>query len=142
MNFVFMGQDNARKYMELFIMRSIVGIVVMVLFWGSLSFAADIEGVRFVKIAGNDQKAVIKNTDNKMRMVGLGDEINGATIVEIVDGRVVLEKPGAAGVETIIVRIDGDHQRIERISKKGEKPLVMKAPVEKPEKGKEGVSGY
>jgi hypothetical protein len=96
-----------------------------------LSLAAGLEQYQFLKLAPQEQKAAVKTPEGKLELVGVGAVVAGdCQIVEIAEGRVVLERPGDDGKETIIVRVDGKHQRIERLRPKGEKPPVMVVPAE------------
>ncbi len=107
------------------------------------SLAAGLEKYQFLKISPPEQKAVVKTPEGALQLLGVGDVIAGdARIVEIVDGRVVLEQPGEDGNETVIVRLDGKNQRIERILPRGEKPPVMMSPVEAKDPGERGKPGY
>jgi len=106
------------------------------------SQAAGLEKIQFLKISPQEQKAVVKTPEGKLQMVGVGDIIDEAMIVEIVEGRIVLERPGESGPETIIIRLNGKHQRIESILPRGEKPPVMTAPKEIKDSGERGNIGY
>ncbi len=66
----------------------------------------------------------MKTAEGKLQLVGVGDAIGDAQVTEVVEGRVVLQQ----GDETVIFRLDGKHQRIERISKQGEKAPAMVVP--------------
>lgn len=98
-------------------------ILLFVLFAGQ-SLAAGLEKIQFLKISPQDHKAVMKTAEGELKLVGVGDIIAGAQVSEIVAERVVLRQ----GEETIIFRLDGKHQRIERISKRSEKAPAMVVP--------------
>jgi hypothetical protein len=107
------------------------------------ALAVGLEKHQFLKIAPEEQKAVMKTPEGALQLVGIGDVIAGdARIVEIAEGRVVLEQPGEDGNETVIVRFDGKSQRIERLRPRGEKPPVMTAPVKEMDAGESGKPGY
>lgn len=94
----------------------------------SQSLAAELEKYQFLKVAPQEQKAVMKTPDGQLQLVGVGETIAGAKVVEIAEGRVVLEEQGAQGSETVIFRLDGKHQRIERLRNRGERAPMMVIP--------------
>jgi hypothetical protein len=120
-----------------------LAVVFALLLFAGHSLAADLEKFQLLKISPQEQKAVVKAPEGALQLVGIGDVIAGdAKIVEIVEGRVVLEQPGEDGNETVIFRLDGKQQRIERIRGRGEKPPVMNAPVKAGDPEERGKSGY
>lgn len=105
--------------------------------------AADLGGATFLKISAYDQKAVVKTADGEMQMVAVGDKLDEqTTIVEIVTGRVVLERMNKEGKETIIVRLDGGRQQVESIRSWGENPSLMTAPTEAATSEERSSAGY
>ena len=69
-------------------------VVFALLLFADHSLAADLERFQFLKISPQEQKAVVKVPEGALQLVGIGDIIAGdAKIVEIVEGRVVLEQP-------------------------------------------------
>jgi hypothetical protein len=120
----------------------LIGLVFSLTLFVGHSFAAGLEKIQFLKIAPQEQKAVVKMPDGKLQLVGVGQElVPNIKIIEIAEGRVVLEEAGEHGPETVIVRLDGKFQRIERLRQQGEPPPAMVAPAEVKggaEKGKPG----
>ncbi len=120
----------------------LIGLVLSLTLFVGLSFAAGLEKIQFLKIAPQEQKAVVKMPDGKLQLVGVGQElVPNIKIIEIAEGRVVLEEAGEQGPETVIIRLDGKFQRIERLRRQGEPPPLMIAPAEVKggaEKGKPG----
>lgn len=111
------------------------------LLFAAQGLAAGLEKFQFLKVAPQEQKAVVKTPAGKLQVVGVGEFVAGAKVVEIAEGRVVLEEAGEQGPETVIIRLDGQHQRIERLRRQGEQPpaLVVPAAVQcEAEKGKPG----
>jgi hypothetical protein len=107
------------------------------------ALAAGLEKVQFLKISPQDRKGVIKTPAGALQLVGVGDVIAGdARIIEIAEGRVVLEQPGEGGPETVIIRLDGKHQRIERIRKQGDEQPLLLAPGPMEAVGQGGTPGY
>jgi len=96
----------------------------------SRAFAAQLDKVQFIKIAPQDQKAVIKAADGKLQVIKPGDVIGETvTVKEIATGRIVLEEKTDKGLETIIVRMVNDKAKIERLSKTPERRPVLSAPA-------------
>jgi hypothetical protein len=107
------------------VLLTLVGVSLLL---PSRGLAAELEKYRFLKVATQEQKAVVKTPDGKLQLVGVGEVIAEAKVVEIAEGRVVLEERGEQGTETVIVRLDGRHQRIERLHNRGEKAPMMVMP--------------
>lgn len=120
----------------------LTGFVLSLTLFAGHSFAAGLEKIQFLKISPQEQKAVMKTAKGDLRLVGVGDEIaTKIKVIEIAEGRVVLEEAGEQGPETVIIRLDGKSQRIERLRRQGEQPPAMVAPAEvqgAAEKGKPG----
>lgn len=105
-------------------------IVLLATFYGTAASAASIDKVQFIKIAAQDQKAVIKTADGKLQVIKPGDVIGEAvTVKEIATGRIVLEEKTDKGPQTIIVRMVNDKAKIERLSRTPESRPVLTAPV-------------
>lgn len=112
-------------------------------------FAATIEDIQILKISPVDERAVIKTPDGKMGIIKTGDllHVTGSElrvvgekkqksaagyelrVVEITKGRIVFEEKTDKGIETVIIRLEGGKQRVERIRKTGEKQPVPYAPI-------------
>jgi hypothetical protein len=108
--------------------NSIVKIMVisLALFSGGVVSAASLNGVKFVKIAPQDSRALIKGTDGKLLVIKPGDTVaENVTVKEIATGRIVLEEMTANGLETIIVRMTNDTTRIERMRKQPNTPAPV-----------------
>lgn len=114
-------------------MRKIVPQILAVslsLSVSSLAGAASLDNIRFIKIAPQDQKAVIKTADGKLQVIKSGDVIGETvTVKEIAPGRIVLEEKTDRGPETIIVRMANDKAMIERLSRTPESRPVLTAPT-------------
>ncbi len=86
------------------------------------ALADALERTTFVKLSPSEQKAVIKTSDGKLKMVGVGDIVGDENkIREISNDRITLERKSQAGVETIIVTLHNGKQKIQTISKTAEK---------------------
>ncbi len=110
--------------------------------------ANPLDKIHFVKISEPEGKAVIKDIDGKLRMVGVGDVISAEEkgtdstaakkkkkqktteeslrVVEIAKDRVLLERMTKDGPEKIIVRLENGKQSIEIMSKAMPKPPVAR----------------
>ncbi len=97
-----------------------------------------IETVQLLKISGSDERAVIKTPDGTLVVIKVGDAIGNQNgkITEIAAGRVVVEEKVGREIETVIFRLEGGKQRIERIKKFGEERPLMLAPQQG-----EGIEG-
>lgn len=96
----------------------------------STALATPLDKVQFIKIAPQDQKAVIKGADGKLQVIKPGDVIGETvTVKEIATGRIVLEERTERGLETVIVRMVNDKAKIERLSKTPERRPLLTAPV-------------
>lgn len=88
--------------------------VLSLALFSTKTLAAGVVRIQVLKISAQDQKAVVKTPEGTLKLVGLGDFIGGdARIIEIAEGRVVLEQPGEYGLEQIIVRLENGKQKID-----------------------------
>jgi outer membrane biosynthesis protein TonB len=77
--------------------------------------------IQVLKIAGQDQRAVIKTPDGKMQIIKVGDPIgDNAKVVEITTGRVVIEEKKGKESEKVIIRLENGKQHVERLKKAGD----------------------
>lgn len=92
--------------------------------------AASHDNIQFIKIAPQDEKAVIKGADGKLQVIKPGDVIGeNLAVKEIAPGRIVLEEKTDKGLETIIVRMANDKAMIERLRKLPDAKPVLLAPT-------------
>ncbi len=84
------------------------------------------DSIQVLKISPQEERAVIKTPDRKMHMIKVGDSIGDTgKIIEITNGRVVMEEKTGNGIETVIFRLEDGKQRVERIRKvPGEQPQL------------------
>ena len=107
----------------------IITILSLFLVIPAATLAADLDGYSFKKISAYDQKAVVKSPQGELTLVGVGDSVGAsATIIEIVDDRVVLERPGQYAPEKLIVRIENGQQKIDVIKREPLKKTRMPVP--------------
>lgn len=119
------------------------GLLLSSTLWADHALAAGLEKIQFLKIAPQEQKAVVKMPDGKLQLIGVGQELVPAIkVIEIAEGRVVLEEIGEHGPETVIVRLDGKYQRIERLRRQGETPPAMVAPTAAQGDTQKGQPGF
>jgi hypothetical protein len=82
-----------------------------------------------LRIIEQDEKAMIKLPDGRMHILKVGDSIGKkGRVIEIVEGRIVIEERTEKGPETVIIRFENGKQRIERIRKAGDKQPILYAP--------------
>jgi hypothetical protein len=96
-----------------------------------------VESIQILRIIEHDEKAMIKLPDGRMHILKVGDELgkdplrvtgSELRVVEITEGRIVIEERTNKGLEKIIIRVEGVKQSIERIRKIGEQPPILYAP--------------
>ena len=91
-----------------------------------------VESIHILRIIEQDEKAMIKLPDGRMHILKVGDSIGkGGKVIEIVEGRIVIEQKTDKGIETVIIRFENGKQRIERIRKAGDKQPVLYSPSTK-----------
>lgn len=93
---------------------SVMASLVLLFVISTVVCAVDLDDYTFKKISVYDQKAVVKTPQGELTLVGVGDKVGtSATIIEIIDDRVVLERPGQYAPEKLIVRIENGQQKID-----------------------------
>lgn len=94
--------------------------------------AINIESMQVIKIIPQEEKAIIKTPDGRMEVIKVGDLVGKkGKVIEIVEGRIVIEERTEKGPETVIIRFENGKQRIERIRKAGDKQPVLYSPSTK-----------
>lgn len=88
-----------------------------------------IDTIQILKISPQDQRAVIKQTDGTMRIVKVGDAVGAnGKIIEISAGRVVIDEISNNETERIIIRLENDKQRVERLKRTADKQPPLYSP--------------
>jgi len=105
--------------------KKILTIITIFLLSVGTAYATGFTGYRLLKISAADQRAVVKQPDGSLRVIGIGDEIDGAQVTEVAEGRVVLSGKDA---ETIIVRFEHGKQRIETYQRNSDQSPAMTVP--------------
>jgi hypothetical protein len=99
-----------------------------------------IESIQVVRILDQEEKAMIKLPDGKMHILKVGDDLtkdplrvtgSGLRVVEITEGRIVIEEKTERGLEKVIITVENGKQRIERIRKIGEGQPGLYSPVQR-----------
>lgn len=108
-------------------MRILILILIAVIFIPLVASADEalkavsVDDIKVIKISGNDEKAVIKTADRALQIINVGDQIGeNGKVVEIAEGRVVIEELTDKGKETIIIRLENGKQKVERITTVGD----------------------
>lgn len=105
----------------LLITTIIVILISSVGFSQELAKNDPLRGMTIVKISPRDKAAVIKTPEGKMEVIRVGDSIgSSATVTEIAKDTVVIEERTEQQVETVIIRLEGKKQTVQRIRKLGE----------------------
>ena len=85
-----------------------------------------VDTIQVLKIAAQDERAVIKTPDGKAQIIRVGDHIGErGKVIEISKDRVVIHetKDNNKEPETVIIRLkDGKQLKVERIKKVADEP--------------------
>jgi hypothetical protein len=96
-----------------------------------------VDAIQVLKIAAQDERAVITTPDGEILIIKPGDSLGAnGKVTEISTDRVVVEEKNGNETEKIIIRLVNGNQKVERIKKNGERAPTMYAPVKKDEKEK------
>ncbi len=88
-----------------------------------------LESIQILRIVEQDEKAITKLPDGRMHILKVDDSIGkNGKVIEIVEGRIVIEEKADKGSETVIIRFEDGKQKIERIRKVGNKQPVLYSP--------------
>jgi hypothetical protein len=143
-------------------MKRIIIIVISALLIPVIAMGKDapkrppVDTIQVLKIAAQDERAVIRTPDGKTQIIKPGDKLRVAgselrvgeskdnkpvasyelRVVEITDSRVVFEEKKGNETEKVIIRLANGKQKVERMKKTGEQAPAMYAPVKKDEKEK------
>ncbi len=102
-----------------------------------------IDTIQLLKIAAQDERAVIKTPDGKTRIIKPGDALGtNGKVTEIAADRVVIEEKKGNETEKVIIRLIDGKQKVERLKKTGEQAPIMLPPAEKDVKAKKQGSGF
>ncbi len=117
-----------QKYLPVFCL--LIAIII-----SSFVRAEIVENIQVLKIAGQDQRAVIKTPDGKMQIIKVGDSIGDrGQVLEIAANRVVIEEKNREGTEKVIIRLVNGKQKVERLRKTGQLSTPLLAPAESSQK--------
>jgi len=106
-------------------------LVSFCLFYTDPVFAGDIQ---VLKISPENERALIRDPEGRNQILKVGDRIGDhGKVVEIAEGRVVIEERTDQGAETVIIRFEKGTQRVERIRKMGDKLPIPYSPSPKEE---------
>jgi hypothetical protein len=91
-----------------------------------------VESIQILRILDQEERAMIKLPDGKMHILKVGDSVGKkGKVIEIVEGRIVIEERTEIGAETVIIRFEKGKQRIERIRKIEEGQPGLYSPVQR-----------
>jgi hypothetical protein len=91
-----------------------------------------VESIRILRIIGQEETAMIKLPDGRMQILKVGDALGkNGKVIEIVEGRLVIEEKTDKGIETVIIRFEDGKQKIERIRRTGGKQPGLYSPIQK-----------
>lgn len=112
-----------------FIILVLVALISLVTSARGQAQEITVESIHILRIIEQDEQAMIKLLDGRMHILKVGDSVGkNGKVVEIVEGRIVIEERTERGPETVIIRFEKGKQRIERIRKVGDKQPILYAP--------------
>lgn len=110
-----------------FSLRVFTPACVMILCCSRVFAGAD--DVRVIKISPQDGRAVVSAAGGKPLVIKVGDTVgSNAKVIEISDGRVVIEETKGHEIETIIIRLEDGKQKVQRLKKSGGPKPALLAP--------------
>ncbi len=99
-------------------MKSLVPIIIFLLFSISIAMATNLN-VKILKISAEEQAVVIKQADDKLTLLKVGDMIDGEKrIVGFEGDRVVLEGPGEWGPVRYVVDVSAGQMHITSMARR------------------------
>lgn len=109
----------------------------------SVTFAGSVDDLHVCKIAGRDERAVIKTPDGKTQIIKPGDTLGtSGKVTEISADRIVIEEKKGNETEKVIIRLIDGKQKVERIKKTVEQFPAMLAPAAKDVNTKKQWNGF
>jgi hypothetical protein len=88
-----------------------------------------VESIQILRILDQEEKAMIKLPEGRTHILKVGDSVGkNGKVIEIVEGRIVIEEKTEKGPETVIIRFENGKQRTERIRKVGDRQPVLYSP--------------
>lgn len=100
----------------------VIGIFIyLILMLNESAVASEIDSIQVLRISAQEATAMIQAPDGKRQLIKVGDSVGrNGKVIEIVEGRIVLEERTKMGLETVIIRLEDGKQRIERIRRVGD----------------------
>jgi len=109
-------------------------LTAFILSWPKHLQAISIEDIKVLKISPQDQKAIIKISSGDMVIIKAGDDIAGnIKVIDISEGRIVVEEMTERGAEKVIIKINDGEQKIMRIRKFEDKKPFLYVPQQSSE---------
>jgi hypothetical protein len=85
--------------------------------------------IHVLKIAAQDDRAVIKTPDGKTQVIKPGDSLGtNGKVTEIAADRIVIEEKEGNSSETVIIRFQNGQQKVERLKRTNEPTPALYAP--------------
>jgi len=101
------------------------------------------ETIQVLKIAAQDERAVIRTPDGTTQIIKPGDPLGtNGKVTEIAADRVVIEEKQEQGTEKVIIRLVDGKQKIERVRKTAGQAPTMLAPPERDKNAGKQKSGF
>lgn len=85
--------------------------------------------IRVIKISGSDATAVVRLQGGDLQIIRVGDDLSDiGKVVNIAAGRIVIHRTSDEGLEKIIIRLDAEGQKIQRITSDQKTPTRLYEP--------------
>lgn len=117
-------------------MRTIISLLISAMAIPALVAATEpaqqisADMIQVLKIAAQDERAVIKTLDGKMQIIKIGDPIGDrGKVLEIAADRIVIEEKKNTVTEKVVIRLINGKQKVERLRKTGEQSAPLLAPA-------------
>jgi len=112
------------------IFKAVLVNLVLAIICATAAFADSVKGIQILKIAPQDERAVIKTPDGKTRIIRPGDALGtSGKVTEIAADRVVIEEKKGNETEQVIIRLIDGKQKVERMRKTAGKAPELLAPA-------------
>ena len=113
----------------IFIILTLLILISLVASAESKAQQITLESIQILGILDQEEKAMIRLPDGGTRILKVGDPVGKkGKVVEIVEGRIVIEEKTKKGPEIVIIRFEKGKQSIERIRKTGDSQPPLYAP--------------
>lgn len=119
-------KDNSKYFSPILV------AAVIILFVGALNahaFTDIFDDMQVIKISPQDEWAIVKTKAGEKMVIKAGGPVgDNGEVIEITEGRVVIEQRTERNIETIIIRDENGKQKVERIKRVGDRQPILYVP--------------